>query len=105
MKIYLVPVSIDLVGVTCFRRLHRRTSLGASCLDIDVDWDLVGCNHVFYLSVWFQRDHCEALLAVTIMWHDSRSMVKSASGECHGSRDLRAGIVGSCLCGEVELAW
>jgi hypothetical protein len=33
----------------------------------------------FYLTVWFQREHCEALLVVTIMRHDSRSMVKSLS--------------------------
>jgi hypothetical protein len=43
-------------------------------------------------------------LVVTIMRHDSRSMVKSASGECHGSRDLRTGNGGSSLFGEVELA-
>jgi hypothetical protein len=30
----------------------------------------------FYLTVWFQRESCEALLAITIMRHDSRSMVK-----------------------------
>jgi hypothetical protein len=35
----------------------------------------------------------------------SRSMVKSVSGECHGSRDLRTGNGGSSLCGKVELAW
>jgi hypothetical protein len=51
----------------------------------------------FYLTVWFQRERCEALLAVTIMRHGSRSMVKSASGECHGSQDLRTGNGGSSL--------
>jgi hypothetical protein len=35
----------------------------------------------------------------------SRSMVKSVSGECHGSQDLRTGNGGSSLYGKVELAW
>jgi hypothetical protein len=34
----------------------------------------------------------------------SRSMVKSVSGERHGSRDLRTGSGGSSLCREMELA-
>jgi hypothetical protein len=35
----------------------------------------------------------------------SRSMVKSASEECHGNRDLRTSNGGLSLCGVVELAW
>jgi hypothetical protein len=50
-----------------------------------IAWYLVVRIQVFYLTVWFQRKRCEALLVVTIMWHDLRSMVKSTGGECHGS--------------------
>jgi hypothetical protein len=32
-------------------------------------------------------------------------MVKSASGECHGSRNLWTGHGGLSLCAEVDLAW
>jgi hypothetical protein len=35
-----------------------------------IGWNPVVRAHVFYLTVWFQRECCEALLAVTIMWHD-----------------------------------
>jgi hypothetical protein len=39
----------------------------------------------FSLSVLFQRECYEALLDITIMGTLSRSMVKSAGGECHES--------------------
>jgi hypothetical protein len=35
-----------------------------------IGWNPVVHAHVFYLTIWFQRERCEALLAVTIMWHD-----------------------------------
>jgi hypothetical protein len=35
----------------------------------------------------------------------SRSMVKSASGECHGSRDLWNSHGSLSLCVDMELAW
>jgi hypothetical protein len=35
-----------------------------------IEWNPVVRTHVFYLTVWFQRERCEALLAVAIMWHD-----------------------------------
>jgi hypothetical protein len=59
----------------------------------------------FYLTVWFERERCEAMLIITIIWHVFLSMVKSVSGECHGGRDLWTHNGGSSLCGEVELAW
>jgi hypothetical protein len=34
-----------------------------------IGWNPVVRAHVF-LTVWFQSERCEALLAVTIMWHD-----------------------------------
>jgi hypothetical protein len=95
---------MDLVGVTCSGRLHRRTPLG------DHAWrllDRMGFGRVhpcFYLTIWFQRERCEALLAVTIMRRDSRSMVKKSSGECHGCRVLKNCIGGLSLCGKEELA-
>jgi hypothetical protein len=33
MRICRMPVSIDLAGVSCYKRLRRRTPLGASCLE------------------------------------------------------------------------
>jgi hypothetical protein len=53
----------------------------------------------FYLTVWFQRSYCDALLVVTIIWHDFRFMVKSASGECQES-DLRLTNGVLSLCGD-----
>jgi hypothetical protein len=35
-----------------------------------IEWNPVVRAHIFYLTVLFQRESCEALLAVTIMWHD-----------------------------------
>jgi hypothetical protein len=35
-----------------------------------IGWNPVVRAHVFYLTVWFQRERCKTLLAVTIMWHD-----------------------------------
>jgi hypothetical protein len=76
---------------------------------MDLRWDSVVRSYVFMwlfgFTVWFQRKRCEALLAIIILRHDSCSMVKSASGKCHRSRDLRTGNGGSSLCGEVELVW
>jgi hypothetical protein len=70
MRIYRRPFFMDLVGVTCSGRLRRRAPLG------DHAWRLLdrmgfGRAHpYFYLTVWFQRERCEALLAVTIMRSD-----------------------------------
>jgi hypothetical protein len=38
--------------------------------DCRLRWDSVMHTHVFYLVAWFQREHCESLLFVTIRWHD-----------------------------------
>jgi hypothetical protein len=40
-------------------------------------WDSVVRTHVFFLTVWFQRERGEALLSVAIKWHVLRSMMKS----------------------------
>jgi hypothetical protein len=70
MRIYRRPFFMDLVGVTCSGRLHRRTPLGDHAWRL-LDWMGFGRAHpCFYLTVWFQREHCEALLAVTIMQRD-----------------------------------
>jgi hypothetical protein len=70
MRIYRRPFFMDLAGVACSRRLRRRTSLG------DHAWRLLdrmgfGRAHpCFYLTIWFQREHCEALLTVSTMQRD-----------------------------------
>jgi hypothetical protein len=59
---------------------------------------------MFLLTVWFQRERCEALLSVTIMGHVIRSMLKSEA-----ENDMEAEFVrtsgGLTLCGGEELAW
>ena len=57
----------------------------------------------FYLTVWFQRERFEALLAVNTMEH--AFSFHGAGGECHGSQDLGTSIGDSSLCGDEELAW
>jgi hypothetical protein len=71
VKICQILVPIDLTEVLCFGRLHRRTPLGNACLEIAESDGIRSCMHVFYISqFWFQRKCCEALLAVTIVWHN-----------------------------------
>jgi hypothetical protein len=57
----------------------------------------------FSLTVWFQREHFEALLAVNIMGH--ALSFHGAGGEYHGSRDLSTSNGDSSLSGDKELAW
>ena len=57
---------------------------------------------MFYLTVWFQRERFEALLAVNIMEH--AFSFHGAGGECHGRRDLGNSNGGLCLRGDEELA-
>jgi hypothetical protein len=62
--------------------------------------------HVCVLSVHLVSE--EALRSSASCYHHvSRpcSMVKSVSGECHGSRDVGTDNGGLSLCGKVELAW
>jgi hypothetical protein len=66
-----MPVLIDMARVSCSGMLRQRTPLGDSYLKIaGSDGIRSYAPMFFYLTVWFQREHCEALLAVTIMWHD-----------------------------------
>jgi hypothetical protein len=65
-----------------------------------------GVNTFFFLQrilTWMST----FLVLLSLKLHALRScsMVKSVSGECHGSRDMRTGNGGSSLCGKVELAW
>ena len=56
----------------------------------------------FYLTVWFQRERFEALLAVNIMEH--AFSFHGAGRECHGRQDLKSSNGGLSLCGDEELA-
>jgi hypothetical protein len=60
-------------------------------------------THVF-LTVWFQREHCKALLSVAIMGHVLRSMVKSTAENDMEVEFLRTSSGGSSFCGGEELA-
>jgi hypothetical protein len=52
-----------------------------------------------------RHQDCLARLTPTDTPPGYATMVKSVSGECHGSRDLRTDNGGLNLCGKVELAW
>ena len=69
MKIYRMLVPIELAGRSCSGRLRRRTPLGVSCLEIAGSGGIRSDAPMFYLTVWFQRERFEALLAVNIMEH------------------------------------
>jgi hypothetical protein len=90
-----MPVPIDMVAMSCSRRIRRRTPLGDICLEI--------AKSCVFLSVWFQRERFETLLAVNIMGHAFSS--HGADGEWHGSRELGTSNGGSSLCGDEELPW
>jgi hypothetical protein len=59
----------------------------------------------FFLTVWFQRERCEALLDVAIIGHAFSLMVRSAGGEYHRSRDMGTINDDWTLRTDVELAW
>jgi hypothetical protein len=40
-----------------------------SCSEIAGSDEILSCALVDFLTIWFQREHCEALLYVTIMGH------------------------------------
>jgi hypothetical protein len=70
MRIYRRPFFMDLARVACSGRLRRRTPLGDHA-SRSLDWMGFGRAHpCFYLTVWFQRERCEALLTVSTMRRD-----------------------------------
>lgn len=77
--ICLMPIFIVLAGVSSFGRLRRRTPLGDSCLEIAGSDGIRSCATVFFLTIWFQRERCEALQSVAIVGHVFSSMVKSVA--------------------------
>jgi hypothetical protein len=87
MKIYLMPVHIDLARVSSFERLCRGTPLHVLCLEIARSDGIWQCAPVFFSDclVWFQRESCEALLSVVIMGHVFEFNGQVRDGECHGS--------------------
>jgi hypothetical protein len=71
MKIRWILVPIILAGVLCSERLRPQTPLDASSLEIAGSDEIRSSSIMFfYLTVWFQREPCEALLVVTITRHD-----------------------------------
>jgi hypothetical protein len=60
---------------------------------------------MFFLTVWFQREHDEALLSVAIMVHVLLPMVKS---DAHNDMEIEFSMTsngGSSLRGDEELVW
>jgi hypothetical protein len=56
---------------------------------------------MFFLTVWFEREHCEALLSVAIMGYVLPSMVKPKAENDMEVKFMRTSSGGSSL----ELAW
>jgi hypothetical protein len=87
--------------VWSFGRLCWRTPLGASCLEIVGSDGIRSCTLMFFLTVWFEREHCEALLSVAIMGYVLPSMVKPKAENDMEVKFMRTSSGGSSL----ELAW
>jgi hypothetical protein len=68
MVVSLKHTFFDLVRVLISGRLYRRTPMDDMPRDCWMGWYSVGWNHVF-LTVWFQREQCEALQYVAIIEH------------------------------------
>jgi hypothetical protein len=87
-----------------FRRLRHRTPLGVSCLDI------AGSDEICLRAPMFLSDRLVSERVVKLCWMlpscntISRSMVKSASREYHGSRYMWTSNGGLSLCDKEELA-
>jgi hypothetical protein len=47
--------------------------------DCRIGWNSVVHNHIFILTVWFQREQCEALHSVAIVGHVFSRMMKSVA--------------------------
>jgi hypothetical protein len=60
---------------------------------------------MFFLTVWFQREHDEVILFVAIMGHVLRSMVKSEADNDMEAEFLMTRNCGSSLCGDKKIAW
>ena len=82
VKIGQMLLPAGLAGLSCFGRPCRRNLLCDQYLKI-AEWVLlVVRTYVFYLTVWFQRERFEALLAVNIMEFSFHGV----GGEGHESR-------------------
>jgi hypothetical protein len=97
MKICQLQVPIDLVRVvySSGRFMPRVCWIGC---------DSVVCTHIF-LTVWFQRERCKALQAVTIMGHAFSPIVKSTGGKYYGSQYLGTSNDELTFRSDDELAW
>jgi hypothetical protein len=62
-------------------------------------------THVFFLTIWFQRERGEALLSVAILRLVLRSMLKSEVKNYIKAESLRTSSGDSSLCGDEDLAW
>jgi hypothetical protein len=78
--------------------------MGSSCLEIaGFGLNSVMRTHIF-LTVWFQRERCEALLSLTIMGH----VLDIPWGSLKRRMSGQLGYASNgdfCLCGVEELAW
>jgi hypothetical protein len=79
MKILLMHVFIDLAEVLSSGRLRRGTSLDDSCLKFSGSVGIRSYATMFFLTVWFQRERCEALRSVAIVRHVFSHTMKSVA--------------------------
>jgi hypothetical protein len=97
MKIYWMPVHIDMAGVLCSRMLRQRP-LSGSCLKIARSNGIRSYAPFFIWLFGFGGSTAKLWWLLPSCGTISRSMVKWANGECHGSQDLRTNNGGSSFC-------
>jgi hypothetical protein len=85
MKICRMSVPIYLAGVSCFTSLHQRTLLGASCLEIVGSDEIPSCTPIFLSDRLVLESVMKLCWMIPSCGTISHSMVKSVSGEYHGS--------------------
>jgi hypothetical protein len=74
----LMPIFIDLIGVLSFGRLRWRTPMDDMLRDCRSD-GIRSRATMFFLTIWFQMEQCEALQYVAIAGHVFSPMVKSVT--------------------------
>jgi hypothetical protein len=90
MKIYRMFVLNDMAGVSCSKMLHQRTPHADSCLEITGSDRILSYAPISFIWPFgFKGSTVKLCWVLPSCGMIFRSVVKSASGECHGSQDIR----------------
>jgi hypothetical protein len=100
---YRIRVTIDLAKVSRSRRLHRRTPLNDSCLEIAGSGGIRSCAPMFFLWQFGFRGSTSKFRWLLIS--GGMFSFHGVGGEYHGSRYLWTSDGDLSLVGDVELAW